>query len=139
MIDKVAPSRSPPNKPAQSFTHCEGIMAIMDYRTQDGLAIYGFAIEYQSEFGWRVYIVFEPFRLAGDDAFCLPHQAIDCDGRRYVNWPSRLDSLGDAKTVAALWAELVQSYRNVNTIGTALKESAGSDPVLSNRKCKATK
>jgi hypothetical protein len=85
-------------------------MVVMDYRTQNGLANYGFSIESHIECGWRVYIVFQPFCRVGDDDLLLPHQAVDCNGRRYVDWPSKLDSLGDAKTVAALWAELVQSY-----------------------------
>ncbi len=86
-------------------------MAVMDYRTQDGLADYGFSIEFQSDAGWRVYIIFQPFHQGHDDSLQLPYQSIDGDGRRYVNWSSKLDSLGDAKTVAALWAELIQRYQ----------------------------
>jgi len=85
-------------------------MAVMDYRTQDGLANYGFSIEYDAKSGWRVYIAFQPLCQADHDDPRLPHQAIDRNGRRYVDWPSKLDGLGDAKTVAALWAELIQSY-----------------------------
>jgi len=29
-----------------------------------------------------------------------------------VNWPARINSLGEAKTVAALWAELIQRYQH---------------------------
>src|SRR4051794_41017547 len=109
-------------------------MAVMDYRTQDGLANYGFAVEYQSEFGWRVYIVFQPVCSTGDDNFHLPYQGIDSRGRRYVDWPSKLDSLGDAKTVAALWAELVQSYRHTDATRTVPNESSRSTCTLSNRR-----
>jgi hypothetical protein len=93
------------------------VMAVMDYRTQDGIANYGFAIEFQSDKGWRVYIIFQPFNHDHDHdhdhdhSLKLPHQSTDRTGRRYVNWPSKLDSLGDAKTVAALWAELIQRYQ----------------------------
>lgn len=80
-------------------------MAVMGYRTKDGLADYGFSIEFQSDGDWRVYIVFRPFYLGSDDSLQLPHQSIDPNGRRYVNWPSKLDSLGDAKDVAEFWAE----------------------------------
>jgi hypothetical protein len=83
----------------------------MDYRTQDGLADYGFAIECQMHGGWRVYIVFTPFHADHDDNSQWPHQAIDSNGRRYVNWPSKIDNLGEAKTVAALWAELIHRYQ----------------------------
>jgi len=94
-------------------------MAVMDYHTQDGLANYGFSIEYDTKSGWRVYIVFQPFCRVGHDDLRLPHQAIDFNGRRYVDWPSNLDSLGDAKTVAALWAEHIQSYWHATAKQTA--------------------
>jgi hypothetical protein len=85
-------------------------MVAMDYRTRDGLVDYGFSIESQPD-GWRVYIIFQPFRQAMDDASKLPYQSIDDKGRHYVDWPARLDSLGEAKTVAGLWVELVEPYR----------------------------
>jgi hypothetical protein len=86
-------------------------MAVMDYRTQDGLADYGFSIEFQSDVGWRVYIIFQPFCLTHDDSAQLLYQSIDRNGRRYVDWAAKLDSLGDAKMVAAVWAELIQRYQ----------------------------
>lgn len=82
-------------------------MAVMDYRTQDGLADYGFSIEFESDVGWRVYNVFQPLQEHNDN-MKLPYQAIDSKGRCYVDWSPRIDSLGEAKTVAALWAELIQ-------------------------------
>jgi hypothetical protein len=30
-----------------------------DYWTQDGLADYGFSIEFQADVGWRAYIIFD--------------------------------------------------------------------------------
>jgi hypothetical protein len=87
-------------------------MTVMNYRTQDGLADYGFSIEFQPGTGWRVYIMFDSFRKDQDDSMQLPYQSLADDGRRYVDWPpSKLDSLGDAETVAELWAELAQRYR----------------------------
>lgn len=85
-------------------------MAVMDYRTQDGLADYGFSIEFQPDGAWRVYSIFQPFYQGHRDSLQLPHQSIDLNGRRYVDWPSKLDSLGEARTVAALWAELIHRY-----------------------------
>jgi hypothetical protein len=91
-------------------------MTVMAYQTQDGLADYGFSIEYQSDVGWRAYIIFEPLRQEGCNGnLNLLYQSVDCDGRRYVNWSSKLDSLGDAKTVATLWAEMIQRYRRTQT------------------------
>jgi len=102
-------------------------MAVMDYQTRDGLDNYSFAIEFLPDIGWRVYVVFQPFRLH-DDGTALPHQSIDRNGRRYVDWPVRIDYLGDARTVAAAWAELIQRDRraevrakNPNRAATRLK------------------
>lgn len=89
-------------------------MAVMDYRTRDGLADYGFSIEFQSDTGWRVYIIFQPFYQRHDDSLELPNQSIDGNGRRYVDWSGKLDSLGDAKAVAALWAELAERYQRTH-------------------------
>jgi hypothetical protein len=86
-------------------------MTVMDYRTRDGFTDYGFAIDFQPDIGWRVYIVFQSFRQGNDDSPPLPYQSIDPTGRRYVDWSEKLDNLEDAKKVAARWAELVQGYR----------------------------
>lgn len=86
-------------------------MAVMHYQTQDGLAHYGFSIEYQLDIGWRVYIIFDPSCTGKDNILQLPYQSIGRDGRRYVDWLSPLDSLGDAKIVAELWAELAYRYQ----------------------------
>lgn len=82
-------------------------MPVMEYRTQDGVADYGFSIEFQPNGGWCVYIVFQPFHQLRD-GHQLPHLSVDQNGRCYVNWPSKINSLGEARTVATLWAELVQ-------------------------------
>jgi hypothetical protein len=93
-------------------------MAVMNYRTEDGLADYGFSIDFHEEVGWRVYIVFEPNYQSDDNTMESPYRAIDPDGHPYVNWPLRITSLGDAKTVAELWAELDQRHHNQKKAGT---------------------
>lgn len=85
-------------------------MAVMEYWTKDGLVDFGFSIEFLSRLGWRVYIILDPFHRGHDHNLDLPYQSIDDDGRRYVDWSSTLDSLGDARTVAGIWAEL--AYRD---------------------------
>ena len=85
-------------------------MAVMDYRTRGGLASYAFSIEFQPDAGWRIYIVFRPLYQSGDENSKWPHEAIDGGGRSYINWPAKLDNLGDAKTVAALWAENTEHH-----------------------------
>lgn len=85
-------------------------MTVMDYRTENGLANYGFSIEFRPDTGWRVYIVFQPFYQGGDNYLKAPYQATDRDGNSYVNWPLKINNLGDARTVAGLWAELDQRF-----------------------------
>src|ERR1700712_3998778 len=83
-------------------------MIVMDYRTRDGLADYGFSIDFDPGRGWGGYTHFQPFQQGHDDSLQLPYQAIDGNGRRYVDWSEKVDSLADAKTVAELWAEVAQ-------------------------------
>jgi len=93
-------------------------MTVMSYRTRDGLADYGFSIEFDPRKGWQIYIIFEPFHAGSTtgsttgstNSATLPYQSVE-DGRRRVDWSSKLDTLKEAKTVAALWAELAQRYQ----------------------------
>lgn len=85
-------------------------MVVMAYRTQDRLADYGFSIEFRSDVGWRVYIVFLPYQQNLDEHPLLPYLSIDRDERRYVDLSGKIDSLGEARTVAELWAEITQSH-----------------------------
>jgi len=94
-------------------------MPVADYQTRDGLAEFGFSIEFQSDIGWRVYIIFDPFSWAKDQQINLPYESIDHAGRRYVNWSSRIDSLGEARTVAEIWAELVHCAQQQHAMHTA--------------------
>jgi len=86
-------------------------MAVMDYQTRDGLADYGFSIEHRPEVGWRAYVIFLPIDMTRDGTVLLPYQSVDHDGRPYIDWSGKIASLGEARTVAALWAELMQRYR----------------------------
>jgi hypothetical protein len=54
-----------------------------------------------------VYIIFDSFRKGQSDGPQSPYEALDNDGRRYVDWRSKLDGPADARKVAELWAELV--------------------------------
>ena len=85
-------------------------MTVMDYRTRDGLAAYGFSIEPHPGAGWRVYIIFIP-SCQGDKIPDLPYEAVDDKRGHYVNWPPKLGSLAEARTVAGIWAELAEQYR----------------------------
>ena len=93
-------------------------MTVMNYRTEDGLADYGFSIEFHSDIGWRVYIVFRPFYQGDDGSMKSPYQATDPQGHPYVNWPLKIKNLGDARTVAGLWAELDQRFHTQKKAST---------------------
>lgn len=112
-------------------------MAVMDYRTQDGLADYGFSIEFQSNVGWRVYIVFQPSCQGSDDDSKWPYQATDCNGRSYVNWSAKLDNLGDAKTVAALWAEISKRYQRTQELMRSVNDATKNPNAIKRRRSDA--
>lgn len=98
-------------------------MVVMDYRTRDGLSDYGFSIEYQHNAGWRIYIVFQSLREDPGEDVRFPYHAVDHDGRHYINWTGKLDNLGEAKTVAALWAEIAQGYQRTQGAGRSIREA----------------
>ena len=87
-------------------------VVVVNYQTRDGLAEYAFSAEFQPDKGWRVYIVFQPYHQDEEVDPRLPYQSVDSDGRRYVDWPSRIDNLGDARMVAELWAERIQHLKS---------------------------
>jgi hypothetical protein len=95
-------------------------MTVVDYQTRDGLDEFGFSVEFQSNTGWRVYIIFEPFTWSDGQEMNLPYQSVDHEGRRYVNWSSKIDTLGEARTVAEIWAELVQRTQRERAIHVEL-------------------
>jgi hypothetical protein len=51
-------------------------MTVMDYRTRDGLAAYGFSIEPHPGAGWRVYIIFIP-SYQSNKIPDLPYEPVD--------------------------------------------------------------
>ncbi|MGH3852016.1 MAG: hypothetical protein ACRDR6_00650 [Pseudonocardiaceae bacterium] len=112
-------------------------MTVMDYRTRDGLADYGFSIEFQSAIGLRVYIVFQPLCQGNDDKSNCPYQATDHNGRSYVNWPAKLDNLGEAKTVAALWAEINERYQRDQQLIRSADDAPKNPGVMKRRRPEA--
>ena len=121
-------------------------MAVMDYRTRDGLATYGFSIEPHPGAGWRVYIMFIP-SFQGNNIPNLPYEAVDDKRGHYVNWPAKLDSLAEARTVAGIWTELAEQYRRAQErkalyielieryVQTREKKMAGRRPEAEQRDC----
>jgi len=79
------------------------------YRTSDGDADYGFSFEEQSDGTWRAYIEQQPsYEGQATDAHST-HRLSDGD-RKYVCWTQPLQSLTEAKQVAAAWANKTQEY-----------------------------
>jgi len=79
------------------------------YRTSDGAADYSFLFEEQYDGTWRAYIEGQPsYRGRATDAHST-HRLSE-GGRQYVCWTTALHSLGEAKQVAALWADKTQQY-----------------------------
>lgn len=63
-------------------------MVVMKYRTRDGLADYGFLIDFGPG---------RHFQQGDGDSLSLPCQSIDGNGRRYVDWSGKLGSPRNAR------------------------------------------
>lgn len=81
--------------------------AVIYYRTKDGRADYGFAIENHG-FGYRIYITQQPAygRRAIDAHSTHRHN----DGRFYVCWSGAIATEDQARRIAAVWADRTQEY-----------------------------
>lgn len=79
------------------------------YRTKDGRADYIFSFEKQYNGTWRVYIVGQPSYQGRSTDDHSTHR-ISSGGRNYICWTSSINSLDDAKKVAAAWADKTQEY-----------------------------
>ena len=79
------------------------------YRTQDGRADYVFSFEEQVDGTWLPFIVSQPSYNGRDTGLHATHRLTRGD-RYYVCWTKALESLADAKEVAALWADQTQIY-----------------------------
>jgi len=80
------------------------------YKTSDGTGTrYVFSFEKQSGGTWRVYIEDQPSYGRRSSGAHETHRLSD-GGRKYICWDSQLNSLKDAKGVAALWSDKTQEY-----------------------------
>lgn len=79
------------------------------YRTSDGMADYYFSFEKQPWGEWRVYIEAQPPYGNRSENLHKTHRLTD-GSRKYVCWTNPLNSLEEAKQVAALWADKTQEY-----------------------------
>ena len=79
------------------------------YRTRDRAADYGFSFEQQSDGTWRAYIEGQPsYHGRATDAHST--HRLSAGTRKYVCWTTPLETIEDAKRVAALWADKTQGY-----------------------------
>lgn len=103
---------------------------------------------YRAPFGCglaRVHNVIPSFQ--GNIIPDLPYEAVDDKRGHYVNWPAKLDSLAEARTVAGIWAELAEQYRRAQErkalyielidryVQTREKRMAGRRPEAEQRDC----
>jgi len=81
----------------------------VNYRTLDGRADYAFSFEQQPDSTWRAYIEGQPgYGRRASDAHTT-HRLSD-GPRKYVCWTTPLQTLAEAKKVAAKWADATQQY-----------------------------
>ena len=84
-------------------------MGRLFYRTSDGVADYCFSFEGEADGSFRAYIVDQPSYGARDTGLHATHRLTNA-GRYYVCWDRPLQSVEDARRVAALWADATQEY-----------------------------
>jgi len=82
---------------------------IINYRTRDGRTDYCFSFEQQSDASWRAYILTQPLYQGRNESAHSTHRLPD-GNRKYVCWNTPLKSFAEAKQVAAMWADLTQTY-----------------------------
>ena len=82
----------------------------ISYRSFDGAFDYQFTFTFVGGHeGWRVYIGRQP-DYGGRSTDAHSTHRLGIGSRPYVCWAGRLETLGDAKAVAALWADCTQNY-----------------------------
>jgi hypothetical protein len=79
------------------------------YRTKDGSCDYQFSFEEQTDGIWRPYILSQPNYNGRETDQHSTHRLAD-DSRKYICWDRPLETLDEAKQVAAIWAEKTQEY-----------------------------
>jgi hypothetical protein len=79
------------------------------YRTRDGAADYAFCFEAIQDRGWRIHIESQPSYQDRPTDPANTQRACEND-RYYIDWPRPIESLSDAKIVAAIWADKTQDY-----------------------------
>ncbi|MDF7809435.1 hypothetical protein P4E94_18480 [Pontiellaceae bacterium B12219] len=84
------------------------------YRTRDGLYDYQFSFEQQSDRSWLAFILYQPSYNGRSTDNHSTHR-LSRGGRYYVCWNRKLNSIAQAKQVAALWAEATQTYIQFGT------------------------
>ncbi len=85
-----------------------------NYRTKDGRKDYKFSFEEQSNKEWRAYIEKQP-SYDGRPSDVHSSHRYRKDNRYYVCWTKPFESLDEAKTIAAKWAEATQKYIKTGT------------------------
>lgn len=79
------------------------------YRTKDGRVDYEFSFEEQADGSWRAYIANQP-SYGNRPSGCHTTHRLSDGLRKYVCWTQKLQTLQDAKQVAAMWADKTQEY-----------------------------
>lgn len=79
------------------------------YRTRDGRADYQFSFEQQRDGTWKPFILSQPSYQGREDDAHSTHRLSD-GHRKYVCWTDPLQTLAQAKQVAAMWADATQEY-----------------------------
>jgi hypothetical protein len=103
------------NNAAQPRETGERPMHKASYRTRDGSADYRFGFSQRPDGTWRIYILSQPdYGRRSANTFAT-HRLSDGSPYQYICFTGSLDSLDQAKQVAALWADRTQQYIRTGT------------------------
>lgn len=79
------------------------------YRTTDGSFDFKFNFEEQIDGTWRPYILNQPSYNGRETDQHSTHRLSD-GSRNYICWDRQLETLDEAKKVAAIWADKTLEY-----------------------------
>lgn len=84
----------------------------LDYRTSDGSLVIDFFILYcDDEIGWRIYIISDiDYKRQNTNGHATHRNHFDGDTYKSICWQGRLNTIEEAKAVAALWGDCTAKY-----------------------------
>ena len=96
----------------------------MYYKTSDGKLVFDFVFMYcGGDTGWRVYIINNVnYKGLNQSAHATHRNHFEGDTYKSICWNQRINSLDEAKNIAALWADATSGYILLGRFGMGFDE-----------------